>query len=767
MSFLYYKKEETMVIEIISRKGEKKKFTAEKIMLAIYKANKALVETAQVKDKVLLAKALAIAAQIEDDLIEEAGYREEPIFSVEEVEQKVVRLLFDDRSLNSVAVSYQNYMLRQAFERAEAKDVELSLTITERENEEVKEENSNKNPTVASVQRDYLAGEQSKKITKHILPKEVWEAHQKGLIHFHDSDYFAQHIHNCCLINLEDMLQNGTVISETMIEKPHSFATACNVATQIIAQVASNQYGGQTVTLAHLVPFVEISRKKHRKEVKAELKEAGIEATTSKINSIAEKRLIREVKAGIQTIQYQVITLMTTNGQAPFITVSMYLNEVPEGQSKKDLALMIEVMLEQRILGVKNEKGVYITPAFPKLIYVLEEDNVTPNSKYWYLTELAAKCTAKRMVPDYVSEKVMKQLKHDKTFDVTGEGAVYPPMGCRSFLTPDRTKENVSKALNYKEGEAKYYGRFNQGVVTLNLVDVALSSGKDITNFWNILDERLELCHTALRYRHERLLGTPSDVSPIHWQHGALARLEKGETIDKLLYGGYSTISLGYAGLYEMTFYMTGLSHTDPKAQSFAMQVMQRLNDACAKWKVAENIDYSVYGTPLESTTYKFATCLQKRFGKIPGVTDKNYITNSYHVHVTEEINAFDKLSFEAPFQALSPGGAISYVEVPNMNNNIEAILALMRFMYDNIMYAEINSKSDYCQVCGFDGEIQIVNDKKHPEKLVWECPCCGNRDENKLNVARRTCGYIGTQFWNQGRTQEIKDRVLHIGYRS
>lgn len=602
-----------------------------------------------------------------------------------------------------------------------------------------------------------MAGEVSKDLVRrHLLPEDIVAAHDAGLIHFHDADYFAQHMSNCCDVNLEDMLQNGTVISNTLIEKPHRFLTACNVATQIIAQIASSQYGGQSITLSHLSPFVDVSRQYYLKEVAEEFKSEGIPYDEEKIRRIADRRLRREVKSGVQTIQYQVITLMTTNGQAPFITVGMYLNEVPDGQAKDDLAMVIEEVLLQRMEGVKNEKGVYITPAFPKLIYVLEEDNTKEGDKYWYLTELAAKCTAKRMVPDYLSEKIMKQIKIDKT----GHGQCWPPMGCRSFLTPDRIKGNVAKALNYKEGEGKYYGRFNQGVVTINLVDVACSSGKDMDKFWEILDERLELCHRALRCRHERLLGTKSDVAPILWQYGALARLEKGETIDKLLYGGYSTISLGYAGLCEMCRYMTGVSHTDPKGTPFAMAVMQKLNDKCEEWKAAEDIDYSVYGTPLESTTYKFAKCLQKRFGLIPGVTDKNYITNSYHVHVTEEIDAFQKLAFEAPFQKLSPGGAISYVEVPNMQQNIPAVLSIIQFIYDRIMYAELNTKSDYCQVCGYDGEIKIVEDKG---KLIWECPNCGNRDRSKMNVARRTCGYIGCNEFNQGRTAEIRDRKLHL----
>ena len=625
------------------------------------------------------------------------------------------------------------------------------LSLLECNNEEVKQENSNKNPTVNSVQRDYMAGEVSKDITKRfLLPEDIVEAHEKGLIHFHDADYFAQHMHNCCLVNLEDMLQNGTVISETRIDPPKSFSTACNIATQAIAQIASSQYGGQSISLSHLAPFVQVSREKFRQQVRKEFEAVGLELDEEKINKVAELRVKEEINRGVQMIQYQVITLMTTNGQAPFITVFMYLDEVPEGQTRTDLAAIIEEMLHQRIQGVKNEKGVYITPAFPKLIYVLEEDNIHEDSKYWYLTELAAKCTAKRMVPDYISEKKMKELKVDKN----GEGHCYTCMGCRSFLTP---------YVDPETNKPKYYGRFNQGVVTINLVDVACSSEGDMDKFWKIMDERLQLCYRALMCRHKRLLGTPSDVAPILWQNGALARLEKGEPIDKLLFGGYSTISLGYAGLCECTRYMTGVSHTDPEVGTpFALKVMQRLNDACQEWKEKENIDFSLYGTPLESTTYKFAKCLQKRFGIIKGVTDRNYITNSYHVHVTEEINAFDKLKFESQFQKLSPGGAISYVEVPNMQNNIEAVLSVMKYIYDNIMYAELNTKSDYCQVCGYDGEIKIV-EEEGSGKLVWECPNCGNRDQDKMSVARRTCGYIGTQFWNQGRTQEIKERVLHL----
>ena len=628
---------------------------------------------------------------------------------------------------------------------------EQILSLLECNNEEVKQENSNKNPTVNSVQRDYMAGEVSKDITKRfLLPEDIVEAHEKGLIHFHDADYFAQHMHNCCLVNLEDMLQNGTVISETGIDRPRSFSTACNIATQAIAQIASSQYGGQSISLSHLAPFVQVSREKFRIQVQTEFEKIGLDLDEEKINKVAEMRVREEINRGVQMIQYQVITLMTTNGQAPFITVFMYLDEVPEGQTRDDLAAIIEEMLHQRIKGVKNEKGVFITPAFPKLIYVLEEDNIHEDSKYFYLTRLAAQCTAKRMVPDYISEKKMKELKVDKN----GEGHCYPCMGCRSFLTP---------YIDPETGKPKYYGRFNQGVVTINLVDVACSSGKDEKKFWKILDERLKLCYRALMCRHKRLLGTPSDVAPILWQNGALARLKKGETIDKLLFGGYSTISLGYAGLCECTRYMTGVSHTEPETGTpFALRVMQRLNDACAEWKEKENMDFSLYGTPLESTTYKFAKCLQKRFGIIEGVTDKNYITNSYHVHVTENINAFDKLKFESQFQKLSPGGAISYVEVPNMQDNIDAVIAVMKYIYDNIMYAELNTKSDYCMECGYDGEIKIV-EEKDSGKLVWECPNCGNRDQDKMSVARRTCGYIGTQFWNQGRTQEIKERVLHL----
>ena len=667
--------------------------------------------------------------------------------AVEEI-QELVETAIMAKGAFEVAKKYIRYRYTRTLVRQANTTDNKILSLIECNNEEVKQENANKNPTVNSVQRDYMAGEVSKDITKRLLlPQEIVEAHEQGIIHFHDTDYYAQHMHNCDLVNLEDMLQNGTVISGTMIEKPHSFSTACNIATQIIAQVASNQYGGQSISLTHLAPFVQVSREKIRRDVEAEVKALGVTPDEAAISKIVEKRLREEIRKGVQTIQYQVVTLMTTNGQAPFVTVFMYLNEARNAQEKKDLAVIIEEALEQRYQGVKNEKGVWITPAFPKLIYVLEEDNIHEGDEYYYLTELAARCTARRMVPDYISEKKMLELKVDKN----GEGHCYTCMGCRSFLTP-YVDEN---------GKPKYYGRFNQGVVTINLVDVALSSGGDFDKFWEIFDERLELCHRALMCRHNRLKGTLSDAAPILWQHGALARLKKGEPIDKLLYGGYSTISLGYAGLYECVKYMTGKSHTDPEATPFALKVMDRMNAACRGWKAEHNIDFSLYGTPLESTTYKFAKCLQKRFGIIPGVTDKSYITNSYHVHVTEPIDAFSKLGFEAQFQHLSPGGAISYVEVPNMQNNIPAVLQVMKFIYDNIIYAELNTKSDYCQVCGYDGEIQIVEDEDG--KLVWECPNCHNRDQDKMNVARRTCGYIGTQFWNQGRTQEIKERVLHL----
>ena len=726
-------------MKIIKRSGSEVEFDIEKIKGAIYAANDSVIDYEKLTDEQVERVA---------DNVELACENMKRSPSVEEIQDMVENLLMNQRAF-SVARNYITYRYKRALVRKSNSTDEQILSLLECNNEEVKQENSNKNPTVNSVQRDYMAGEVSKDITKRfLLPEDIVEAHDKGIIHFHDADYFAQHMHNCCLVNLEDMLQNGTVISETMIDRPKSFSTACNIATQAIAQIASSQYGGQSISLTHLAPFVQVSREKFRKAVKEEFESAGLELNDEQINKVAELRVKEEINRGVQMIQYQVITLMTTNGQAPFITVFMYIDEAPEGQTRDDLAAIIEEMLNQRIKGVKNEAGVFITPAFPKLIYVLEEDNITPDSKYWYLTELAAKCTAKRMVPDYISEKKMKELKVDKN----GEGHCYTCMGCRSFLTP-YIDEN---------GKPKYYGRFNQGVVTLNLVDVACSSGGDEELFWQLMDERLELCYRALMCRHKRLLGTPSDVAPILWQNGALARLKKGEKLDKLLFGGYSTISLGYAGLNECTRYMKGVSHTEPTVGTpFALAVMQKLNDACAKWKAKENMDFSLYGTPLESTTYKFAKCLQKRFGRIEGVTDKNYITNSYHVHVTENINAFDKLKFEAQFQKLSPGGAISYVEVPNMQNNIEAVLSVMQYIYENIMYAELNTKSDYCQVCGFDGEIRIVEDDHG--KLVWECPHCGNRDQTRMSVARRTCGYIGTQYWNQGRTQEIRERVLHL----
>ena len=720
-------------MKIIKRSGTEVIFDKEKILAAVCKANESVVDSERMTE----AQINAIGENVG-----KACNTMNRALTVEEIQDLVENLIMNQRAY-TVARNYITYRYKRALVRKTNSTDDQILTLLACKNEEVKQENSNKNPTVSSVQRDYMAGEVSKDITKRfLLPQDIVEAHEQGIIHFHDSDYFAQHMHNCCLVNLEDMLQNGTVISETMIDKPKSFETACNIATQSIAQIASSQYGGQSISLAHLAPFVNVSRQKFRRQVAAEFEAAGLELIEEQINKVAEIRVKDEIKRGVQMIQYQVITLMTTNGQAPFVTVFMYIDEVPEGQVRDDLAAIIEEVLKQRILGEKNEQGIYITPAFPKLIYVLEEDNVEPDSKYYYLTELAAKCTAKRLVPDYISEKIMKQLK---------EGNCYPCMGCRSFLS----------VYKDEEGKPKYYGRFNQGVVTLNLVDIACSSGGDMTRFWEIFDERLELCYRALMARHNRLKGTPSDVAPILWQYGALARLKKGETIDKLLYGGYSTISLGYAGLCECTRYMTGKPHTDPAATPFALKVMQRLNDACKEWKEKENIDFSVYGTPLESTTYKFAKCLQKRFGVIPGVTDKNYITNSYHVHVTENIDAFTKLKFESQFQALSPGGAISYVEVPNMQDNLDAVLSVMKFIYENIMYAELNTKSDYCQVCGYDGEIQIVKDDDG--KLVWECPHCHNRDQDKMNVARRTCGYIGSQFWNQGRTQEIKERVLHL----
>lgn len=728
-------------MKIIKRSGVEVFFDSNKIVAAVQKANASVIDYEKLSDE----KIQEIA-----DNVEVACENMKRSASVEEIQDMVENQLMNQHAF-TVARNYITYRYKRALVRKSNSTDEQILSLLECNNEEVKQENSNKNPTVNSVQRDYMAGEVSKDITKRfLLPEDIVEAHEKGLIHFHDADYFAQHMHNCCLVNLEDMLQNGTVISETGIDRPRSFSTACNIATQAIAQIASSQYGGQSISLSHLAPFVQVSREKFRIQVRTEFEKIGLDLDEEKINKVAEMRVREEINRGVQMIQYQVITLMTTNGQAPFITVFMYLDEVPEGQTRDDLAAIIEEMLHQRIKGVKNEKGVFITPAFPKLIYVLEEDNIHEASKYFYLTRLAAQCTAKRMVPDYISEKKMKELKVDKN----GEGHCYPCMGCRSFLTP---------YIDPETGKPKYYGRFNQGVVTINLVDVACSSGKDEKKFWKILDERLKLCYRALMCRHKRLLGTPSDVAPILWQNGALARLKKGETIDKLLFGGYSTISLGYAGLCECTRYMTGVSHTEPETGTpFALRVMQRLNDACAEWKEKENMDFSLYGTPLESTTYKFAKCLQKRFGIIEGVTDKNYITNSYHVHVTENINAFDKLKFESQFQKLSPGGAISYVEVPNMQDNIDAVIAVMKYIYDNIMYAELNTKSDYCMECGYDGEIKIV-EEKDSGKLVWECPNCGNRDQDKMSVARRTCGYIGTQFWNQGRTQEIKERVLHL----
>ncbi len=733
-------------MKIIKRNGSEADFDINKIIVAVSKANAACK-----KEELSQSQIHEIAEYVEFKTL-----KANRAFSVEEI-QDIVENQIMAQGAFEVARLYVKYRYnRSLIRKANTTDNQI-LSLIECNNEEVKQENSNKNPTVNSVQRDYMAGEVSKDITKRILlPQDIVDAHEQGIIHFHDADYFAQHMHNCDLVNLEDMLQNGTVISETMIEKPHSFSTACNIATHIIAQVASSQYGGQSISLSHLAPFVQVSREKIKREVIAETAEFGVEMNEEQINGLTEKRVREEIARGVQTIQYQVVTLLTTNGQAPFVTVFMYLNEANNEQEKKDLALIIEETVKQRIQGVKNESGEWITPAFPKLIYVLEEDNIKEDSQFYYLTELAARCTAKRMVPDYISEKVMLDLKGD----------VYTCMGCRSFLTPDRFTENgvgnIANAKNYVEGKRKYYGRFNQGVVTLNLVDIACSSGGDMTKFWKIFDERLDLCHRALQCRHNRLMGTMSDAAPILWQHGALARLKKGETIDRLLFDGYSTISLGYAGLYECTKYMTGKSHTDSDGgKPFALSVMQYMNDACNKWKKEENIDYSIYGTPLESTTYKFAKQLQKRFGIIPGVTDRNYITNSYHVHVAEEIDAFTKLKFESEFQALSPGGAISYVEVPNMQDNIPAVLQVMRFIYDNIMYAELNTKSDYCQCCGYDGEIKIV--ENGDGKLVWRCPKCGNEDQDKMNVARRTCGYIGTQFWNQGRTQEIKERVLHL----
>ena len=723
-------------MKIIKRNGAEVPFDITKIITAVTKASDSVGGQARLSREQITQIAAAVTDQCQQ--LNRA-------VSVEEVQDLVENQLMDIQA-HDVARHYITYRYVQSLKRQTNTTDERILSLIECQNEEVKQENANKNPTVNSVQRDYMAGEISKDLTARLLlDPEIVKAHQEGLIHFHDSDYFAQHMHNCDLVNLEDMLQNGTVISGTYIEKPHSFSTACNIATQIIAQVASNQYGGQSISLTHLAPFVDVSRKKIAAEVELEME--GLDVSAERKKEIVERRLRNEINRGVQTIQYQVVTLMTTNGQAPFITVFMYLGEARNPQEKADLAIIIEETIRQRYQGVKNEAGVWITPAFPKLIYVLEEDNIRPGTPYYYLTELAAKCTAKRMVPDYISEKKMLELKVDKN----GEGHCYTCMGCRSFLTP---------YVDPETGKPKYYGRFNQGVVTINLVDVALSSGGNFEKFWKIFDERLALCHKALQARHQRLMGTPSDAAPILWQYGALARLKKGEKIDKLLFGGYSTISLGYAGLYECVKYMTGKSHTDAGAKPFALSVMQHMNDKCTEWKKAENMDYSLYGTPLESTTYKFAKCLQKRFGIVPGITDKNYITNSYHVHVSEPIDAFTKLKFESEFQKLSPGGAISYVEVPNMQDNLEAVMSVLQFIYDNIMYAELNTKSDYCQVCGYDGEIKIVEDDG---KLVWECPKCGNRDQNKLNVARRTCGYIGTQFWNQGRTQEIKDRVLHL----
>ena len=721
---------------VIKRNGEEVHFNSQKIVNAVHKANEEVDRLHQMNDYQIRAIADSIAHKVQEST---------HAVNVEDIQDMVETGIMAMRGYE-VAQKYVRYRYKRELTRKSNTTDNGILSLLDNINEEVNQENSNKNPVINSTQRDYMAGEVSKDLSRRVLlPEKIVRAHEEGIIHFHDTDYFAQREHNCDLINLEDMLQNGTVISETLIEKPHSFFTACNVTTQIVAQVASNQYGGQSFTLAHLAPFVDISRKKIRKNVIEERKECGEPMDEAIIDKVTERRLREEIKSGIQTIQYQLITLMTCNGQAPFVTVFMYLDEVPEGQTRKDLSMIIEEVLVQRMQGVKNEKGVWITPAFPKLIYVLDEDNISEDAPYWYLTELAAKCTAKRMVPDYISAKIMKELK---------QGDVYPCMGCRSFLTVEDSQRNA-------DGSHKYYGRFNQGVVTINLVDVACSSEGDMDRFWEILDERLELCHEALRCRHERLLGTISDVAPILWQNGALARLKKGEKIDKLLFNGYSTISLGYAGLYEMCMRMLGKSHTDPEARPFALKVMQRLNDKCKEWKAAENISYSVYGTPMESTTYKFAKCLQKRFGIIPGVTDKNYITNSYHVHVSEKIDAFSKLKFESDFQKLSPGGAVSYVEVPNMQNNIPAVLSVMKFIYNNIMYAELNTKSDYCECCGYDGEMVIKEEESG--KLIWECPNCGNKDQNKMFVARRTCGYIGTQFWNQGRTQEIRDRVLHL----
>ena len=738
-------------MKIIKRNGSEVPFDITKIITAVTKASDSVSRKSSLTQEQILS--------IANDVTEQCQALNRAV-SVEEIQDMVENKLMDIQA-HDVARHYITYRYVQSLKRQTNTTDERILSLIECQNEEVKQENANKNPTVNSVQRDYMAGEISKDLTARLLlDPEIVKAHNEGLIHFHDSDYFAQHMHNCDLVNLEDMLQNGTVISGTYIEKPHSFSTACNIATQIIAQVASNQYGGQSISLTHLAPFVDVSRKKIAAEVEAEME--GLDVTPERKKEIVERRLRNEINRGVQTIQYQVVTLMTTNGQAPFITVFMYLGEARNAQEKADLAIIIEETIRQRYQGVKNEAGVWITPAFPKLIYVLEEDNIRPGTPYYYLTELAAKCTAKRMVPDYISEKKMKEYKLSAG-QAEGEGNCYTCMGCRSFLTPDRSGngyDNVANAGNYDPTQPKFYGRFNQGVVTINLVDVALSSGGDEEKFWNIFEERLELCHRALRCRHDRLKGTLSDAAPILWQYGALARLKKGETIDKLLYGGYSTISLGYAGLYECVKYMTGHSHTDDEATPFALSVMQRMNDKCAEWKAAENIDYSLYGTPLESTTYKFAKALQKRFGIIKGITDKGYITNSYHVHVSEEIDAYTKLKFESEFQRLSPGGAISYVEVPNMQDNLEAVIDVMRYIYDNIMYAELNTKSDFCQICGYDGEIQIVEEDG---KLEWECPNCGNRDQATMNVARRTCGYIGTQYWNQGRTEEIRDRVMHL----
>ena len=741
-------------MKVIKRNGEEVPFDLSKIVNAVKAANLEVEPIHRLNEYQIQAVA---------DTVEKKLESLPHITHVEDVQDMVEIGIMEMRGYE-VAQKYVRYRYKRELARKSNTTDNEILALIDHLNENVKQENSNKNPVINSTQRDYMAGEVSKDLTARVLlPQDIVDAHNEGIIHFHDADYFAQHMHNCDLVNLEDMLQNGTVISGTLIEKPHSFSTACNIATQIIAQIASNQYGGQSISLTHLAPFVDISRQKIRRSVLEEIKSFGVQPSEEAITNVVETRLRDEIRRGVQTIQYQVVTLMTTNGQAPFITVFMYLGEARNEQERKDLAIIIEETLRQRIEGVKNEKGVWITPAFPKLIYVLEEDNITEDSPYWELTKLAARCTAKRMVPDYISEKKMRELKLSKG-ETPGHGDVYTCMGCRSFLTPDRSGtgwNNVANAGNYEPGKPKYYGRFNQGVVTINLVDIALSSGGGLDKFWKIFDDRLDLCYRALMCRHNRLKGTLSDAAPILWQYGALARLKKGEPIDKLLYGGYSTISLGYAGLYECVKYMTGKSHTDPAATPFALDIMHHLNDACAKWKAETDIDFSLYGTPLESTTYKFAKCLQKRFGIVPGITDKNYITNSYHIHVTEHINAFDKLAFESQFQALSPGGAISYVEVPNMQQNLDAVLEVMKFIYDHIMYAELNTKSDYCQVCGYDGEIEIKEDEDG--KLIWVCPQCGNTDQSKMNVARRTCGYIGTQFWNQGRTQEIRDRVLHL----